>query len=107
MGTLKEWNQQIDIANKSLLSRRIERQVPWVKEIHQDLEKFGTKEGDIENREVFRNNCGLWRIYTRIFLEEQCANGSQSMKQYRWKRNSESGASCVIVNHENNKLLGN
>lgn len=27
--------------------------------LDQNLEKFGTKEGDIENREVFRNNCGL------------------------------------------------
>ena len=49
-------------------------QVPWVKEVHQDIEKCGIREEYIGNREVFRRKLvevnNVQRRTKRVVLEE-------------------------------------
>lgn len=70
-------------------------QVPWVKEVHRDLEKCGITADDIRNRKIFRQIVAEVKDLAdektkknRVFSAEERERASQRMKEY-WRKRKE------------------
>lgn len=78
-GHLRKMEPEI-IANKILIFQANRKtQEPWVKEIHQDIDKCGIREEGIGNREVFR----IKNVEVKVLPEEKSNRTNGYYQKYK------------------------